>query len=255
MAVVFLSGCASSQNTDDDFHGTPQLAAKEMKQNTQKAMFAYDAQQLVYAVEAAHPAFVLDGMLPENYEEAKKNFLKSSKNIKTRDDFEIEICKYLSSLNDSHTYVLRDPTLGTDSTLNRIGSFSLDVEYSIKHDDICLKPEGEDANASPKNTVISIDGVKGKKILQTIAEICPSDTPLMKKGIQNRYALDKEMLRLSGVDVEKEELEIVTEDGKITASFKDTAVAAPNETKTAEADNKKMIICKRILFSYFSAKK
>ena len=142
LAVVFLSGCASSQNTDDDFHGTPQLAAKETKQNTQKAMFAYDAQQLVYAVEAAHPAFVLDGMLPENYEEAKKNFLKSSKNIKTRDDFEIEICKYLSSLNDSHTYVLRDPTLGTDSTLNRIGSFSLDVEYSIKHDDICLKPEG-----------------------------------------------------------------------------------------------------------------
>ena len=66
LAVVFLSGCASSQNTDDDFHGTPQLAAKEMKQNTQKAMFAYDAQQLVYAVEAAKNPYSVSAQKTRN---------------------------------------------------------------------------------------------------------------------------------------------------------------------------------------------
>ena len=81
LSTILLAGCGTSVQQTISVPGgnAPAASADEQK------LFADDAQQLVYAVEAAHPAFVIDELMPQDYAEASKEFLANAGKAANRD--------------------------------------------------------------------------------------------------------------------------------------------------------------------------
>ena len=228
LSTILLAGCGTSVQQTISVPGgnAPAASADEQK------LFADDAQQLVYAVEAAHPAFVIDELMPQDYAEASKEFLANAGKAANRDEFEIMINRYLSSLNDSHTAIIKG-SLPDDSILNSLGKLSLDISFSFRADKIYLNDENGEITESE---ILSVGGVPTDKILSVVSEIFPTDTPFMEKDIRHKYLFDKEVLTLCGCDTTPAEIEVVCSDGTVNAAFTESAAKdLPAESKTAEA--------------------
>jgi len=64
--------------------------------------FSGDAAFIVETVEEVHPIFIIEGMLPDYYEDFRAEFLSVTANPMTRADFNLATTRYFSALHDGH---------------------------------------------------------------------------------------------------------------------------------------------------------
>lgn len=67
-----------------------------------KGDFARDAAYMIKCIEVAHPIFIVDGMLPENYSAVRDEFLEYAQGEISRQDFVFAAHKYVAVLKDGH---------------------------------------------------------------------------------------------------------------------------------------------------------
>jgi len=70
--------------------------------NTADGIFFSDAMLLVETIEDTHPIFLMDGMLPDDYDERRQAFLNEAAQDMTVEEFELAIQRYLTVLRDWH---------------------------------------------------------------------------------------------------------------------------------------------------------
>jgi len=64
--------------------------------------FAADALYLVQMVERAHPIFIVEGFLPENYAAVRDAFIYEAKGFTRRSEFVLAAYRYVATLQDGH---------------------------------------------------------------------------------------------------------------------------------------------------------
>ena len=64
--------------------------------------FSRDAAALVEAVEETHPIFVIEGMLPDYYEDIRQEFLEATSHPMTTGQFRFAVERYFTVLRDGH---------------------------------------------------------------------------------------------------------------------------------------------------------
>jgi len=107
--------------------------------------FAADASFLVQTVEQVHPIFIIEGMLPEEYEDMRDTFLAYSKNYDiTKENFVFAAKRYLTTLRDGHAsagaglFAYRDD----EGWLQRMElSYLLDIEFEARNNSLFLRDE------------------------------------------------------------------------------------------------------------------
>lgn len=213
LSVVLLSGCTSVQPTNTAT--TPQISANTVGHGQYKT----DAEQLVTAVRDAHPAFVVNGLLPLEYEDAEKDFLKKAGKAKNITDFESAVQDYLASLNDGRTAISQNSLTDSDIPQN-LGEYTLNFNYGARADKLYLADENGELTDSE---ILTVGGIEASKIFSVLSELFPCDIPAAKADIRTKYALDKGILALCGCDVTAPETEIVCSGKTFNAAFTDIA--------------------------------
>ena len=230
LSMILLCGCSASQQpAATTGTGTEQGSASQSEQE----MYAQDAQQLVYAVEACHPAFALEGLIPPDYDKASKEFLKSAKKANSLDEFEVLVNNYLALMDDTHTAIVKSTQPDGEGTLQNIGKYSLDLKVTEKGNVLYLADEN---GKSTGETVTSVGGVSTEVIFGTISKMFPSENMLTDMILRGKYALDKQILAISGCDTEKDTIEVVCSNGTLELPFVETQPEKDTVSdKTAEA--------------------
>ena len=210
MAVIFaLSGCGSTEET----------AREQENTETVENIYAEDAQQLVYAVRAAHPVFVLD-KVTEKYETAEKEFLENAENAADKNDFELMTQKYMASLDDEHTMPCPDFDNDKDSALANIRRYRLDLYCNYADGKLYIR---NDDGTSSDSCITAVQGVDIEKIFRTVRAYYPFENRMSEEYYFRNMSLYRKILQLSGCDLtdESTEAEVVCSDRTFTAKFID----------------------------------
>ena len=157
LAVLVLVGCGGRAEE------TPNKTINETAESTN--IYAEDAQQLVYAVHAAHPVFVLDKVTPK-YEAAEAEFLENAPNAEDKDEFALMVRKYMVSLDDEHT----QPWADGAGSLENLTRCKLDLQCSYENGKLYIRNED---GTSSESYITAIQGVDIEHIFETVEEYYP----------------------------------------------------------------------------------
>ena len=229
LSLIMLTGCGGSTA---DVSSTNNTAAANTK--TTQNIYSEDAWQLVYAVEAAHPAFIMEGMLPDGYEAAKARFLETSENAESLDDFEVAVNIYLNSIKDIHTCISKLATEENESTLRNMYRYELDIKYIEQDGKLLLANEDHESTGAE---IISVGGIEPKDIFKTIDDMFPIENNIAESYYRRNYSLSREILRLSGCNVSGDAIEVVCSDETRQVPFTDLSEDTSEpayEIKTAD---------------------
>ncbi|MCL2676999.1 MAG: S41 family peptidase [Streptococcaceae bacterium] len=109
-----------------------------------------DASYLVEMVEQTHPIFILDGVLPNNYDECKAEYLKATSKPVLYDDFIIATLRYITTLKDGHMNLLTSTNLSSRLSKGIGVAFEyhnqklfLSNQYNVEVTHICGIPVSE----------------------------------------------------------------------------------------------------------------
>ena len=210
LAVLVLVGCGGRAEE------TPNKTINETAESTN--IYAEDAQQLVYAVHAAPPVFVLDKVTPK-YEAAEAEFLENAPNAEDKDEFALMVRKYMVSLDDEHTQPWAD---GAES-LENLTRCKLDLLCSYENGKLYIRNED---GTSSESYITAIQGVDIEHIFETVEEYYPFENSESKAFYYRNAPMYSGVLKLCGCDleIESEEAEVVCNDKTLTVKFIDYGV-------------------------------
>ena len=210
LAVLVLVGCGGRAEE------TPNETINETAESTN--IYAEDAQQLVYAVHAAHPVFVLDKVTPK-YEAAEAEFLENAPNAEDKDEFALMVQKYLSSLDDEHTlpFVKENKEI---TSLTELRSDFLDALFEYNYEDEKLYLQNEDGTSSDEY-IVKIGDTDINEIFAAVEEYFPMENTRSEEFYLTIYPFSKTILRLCGCDVSGDGLDVTLNDRTVTYRFAD----------------------------------
>jgi len=113
--------------------------------------FAADALHLVQTVERAHPIFIVEGFLPENYAAVRDAFIYEAKGFTTRSEFVLAAYRYTATLQDGH---MTGFNLFAPNYLARTYPGMLQIAWGVHDGRLFL----HDGNGRTNIEVISIGG-------------------------------------------------------------------------------------------------
>lgn len=165
-----------------------------------KSQVQEDRTQVIEHLEEIHPFFLLEKN-QEEYETAKKQYLKATKKEMTLYEFQEATSIYLSSINDAHTGI-QWKSYGTNPILQ--------IETCYQDGKTYLCEDGE-------NTAVWIEEIGGisiQKIYQKIDLIRAEEN--INATIVNRdnLVLYKNVLKSCGAKIEKEKVEVLLSNGR-----------------------------------------
>ena len=171
--------------------------------STEKTATIYeqDAEYLVEIIESAHPCFVIDD-IPENYEEAKMEYLEASRLVESKDDFFTISSQYCCSLKDGHTGINLEENMD---------QHQLQVDWYSDGTDLYLCDEG----IPTKVKVLEIGGIEIEKIFETIACYEVMENESAEKLAYRIYSKTAYFLEKAGMKCDFDEKVVLTlDDGK-----------------------------------------
>ena len=128
--------------------------------------YGADALYLVRAVESAHPIFLMENLLPDDYEAVRDDFLAYAKEDIAEKDFIFAANKYVKTLRDGHVsnnFYTENGHGGMMYILEKGGV--VDVEFSEMDDTLRITDE---AHGLDHAEVTAIGGAPTSDILETI---------------------------------------------------------------------------------------
>lgn len=177
-----------------------------------------DAEQLVELLESNHPYFELN-MVPEGYETAKSEFLKNSKFVDNNYDFQLMTRKYVTSVEDMHTTSKRAYS----------GTEFLYLECKYADDKLYVI---SDNSHTLESYIVSVGGIDINRIFQTVDFYFPEENNAGVAFYRKNYALNKDILQLSGCDVSSNNINVVCNDGEFTSVFSEMKQDTATSTKS-----------------------
>ncbi len=155
-----------------------------------------DRQQLVEYVESVHPFFV-DGSDQAPYQAAKEAYLSETESAMTVDAFMGATARYLTVFGDGHTKL----------------SWQYGDEVAIYHS----YREGQmyfaDENGVTDLTITAVDDVPMEQIYATMDSLFPAENEMAVVKNYNNYFTSSNLLKMAGVDVEKDTFTVTLSDG------------------------------------------
>ena len=218
--ILALSGCGD----------TAEVSTQTLETNTESVksdnIYASDAQQLVWAVRAAHPAFVIDA-LPEGYDAAEREFLENAPTAADKDEFALMAEKYMVSLKDEHT-TLSGIYEELPKSITDLKRYCLNAINSYNYEDGKLYLRNEDGTSS-ENYIVSIDDVAVEEIYKKVDEYFPMENSESVGYYREKYTFSKTILKMCGCDVDKDELIIEQNNENIPSEFIDRMEGTDDE--------------------------
>lgn len=155
-----------------------------------------DRQQLMDYVESVHPFFV-DGSDQAPYQAAKEAYLSETESAMTVDAFMGATARYLTVFGDGHTKL----------------SWQYGDEVAIYHS----YREGQmyfaDENGVTDLTITAVDDVPMEQIYATMDNLFPAENEMAVVKNYNNYFTSENLLKMAGVDVEKDTFTVTLSDG------------------------------------------
>ena len=155
-----------------------------------------DRQQLMKYVESVHPFFV-DGSDQAPYQAAKEAYLSETESAMTVDAFMGATARYLTVFGDGHTKL----------------SWQYGDEVAIYHS----YREGQmyfaDENGVTDLTITAVDDVPMEQIYATMDSLFPAENEMAVVKNYNNYFTSENLLKMAGVDVEKDAFTVTLSDG------------------------------------------
>lgn len=101
LAAFMLFACGETDEYAEEINETNEHEPTALP-IPQTQNFYPDAIWLVETIEAAHPIFILDELLPHDYEQRRAEYLAIAAESLTRANFVLETQKYITTLLDGH---------------------------------------------------------------------------------------------------------------------------------------------------------
>ena len=159
-----------------------------------------DRQQLMGYVESVHPFFV-DGSDQTPYLAAKEAYLAETTNAMTVDAFMSASARYLTVFGDGHTRL----------------SWQYGDEVAIYHRYQNGKMYFADESGVTDLTITAVDDVPMTHILATIDSLFPAENEMAVAKNYNNYFTSETLLKMAGVNVEKDVFTVTLSDGSTRA--------------------------------------
>lgn len=159
-----------------------------------------DRQQLMDYVESVHPFFV-DGSDQSPYLAAKEAYLAETANAMTVDAFMSASARYLTVFGDGHTRL----------------SWQYGDEVAIYHRYQNGKMHFADESGVTELTITAVDDVPMTHILATIDSLFPAENEMAVAKNYNNYFTSETLLKMAGVNVEKDVFTVTLSDGSTRA--------------------------------------
>ena len=193
------------------------------------SVFGIDAIYMVNMIEEVHPIFIIDGMLPDNYEEVRDEFLAYAANDISRQQFVFAARRYLTIFQDGH--------MGGGFGIMRrsgggalvLGNF-LDVNWVLRDERLFLSDE----NGRPTNAeVMEIGGIPVAKVLELIDAHYFSENEADRQRNHGIFARYGALLELGGAEIiDRRVILKVFADGETSTKEVMLNVPMPKELET-----------------------
>ena len=155
-----------------------------------------DRQQLIAYVESVHPFFV-DGSDQTPYLAAKEIYLSETEGTMTVDEFMGATARYLTVFGDGHTKL----------------SWQFGDEVAIYHRYENGKMYYADETGVTNLTITAVDDVPIEQIFAIIDSLFPAENEMAVVKNYNSYFTSSNLLRMAGVDVDKDVFTVTLSDG------------------------------------------
>jgi len=156
--------------------------------------FSRDATYFVEMVEAVHPIFILEGMLPDNYDELRAEFLNETSKPIYHTEFQLAAARYRVALRDGHMNTL-------DIILNLEKGIDLSLIYDAGR---LFFAENNDVE------VIEIGDVPVSDIIHQIERHHYFENVSMRSLDIPRFVRFELILRLAGAEINENNRVIIT---------------------------------------------
>lgn len=187
--------------------------------------YAKDAYRLVKVVEKGHPIFLVDGLLPQNYEPVRNNFLAAAQKDMTRKDFIFAVNKYITTLKDGH---MRSWLLESEGGMNKpilLGDF-LNVSWVCIDEKLYLTDEH--GNPSTKQ-VVRIGGVDISKVYSVVEEHHYSENHVDRMKCIAYFTRYVALIELAGCEITDSKMTLTIDDkGKLSTVNVSTDAPMPS---------------------------
>lgn len=198
--ILLQASCSKERNvSEQEDNIKKETFISENEENSiqdQKSIYLEDALNLITVLEDTHPAFVL-GDISHNYEQEKQKFIDSITKDTNKDEFTYLVQKYLTLLQDGHTKIQRN-----------INTQFLNLNCYVVGEKLFLL--NEDGSLS-ENQVTQIGGVSINKIYATVQTYFVAENDIAKDLNNNMWALNHEVLKLAGCDINNNPVDITIE--------------------------------------------
>lgn len=190
----------------------------------------YDKKQIIKSMESVHPIFL--EKYTKEYIKSKREFIKKTNRCMTIGEFQLELSKYLSSIEDGHTSVAWMP------------SMILDINWKYIDGELVILDEN---NKPTEKIVKSINDIKIYKIIDEVDKIFATENSAGNSLNRSEKSKLKLVLMSAGVDCSKE-ISITLKNGNKKTSEKvefKKEINNSNESREISSymiDNKTMYI-------------
>ena len=198
LAVVFVAGAAACCFLPLSLGGKGVARPQALPGDTllSGAQVQSDRQQLIDYVESVHPFFV-DGSDQAPYQAAKEAYLSQTEEDMTVEAFMGATARYLTVFGDGHT---------------KLG-WQYGDEAAIYHSYRDGAMYFADENGVTEMTITAVDDVPLEQILATIDSLFPAENEMAVAINYNNYFTSSNLLKMAGVDVEKDTFTVTLSDG------------------------------------------
>lgn len=155
-----------------------------------------DRQQLVEYVESVHPFFV-DGSDRTAYQAAKDAYLSGTQDAMTVDAFMGASARYLTVFGDGHTRL----------------NWQYGDEVALYHSYRDGQMYFADENGITELTITAVDDVPVEQIYAVMDSLFPAENDMARVKNYNNYFTSSNLLRMAGVDVDKDMFTATLSDG------------------------------------------
>jgi len=176
-----------------------------VSENEQPSFFT-DALYLVEIIEDTHPIFIIDGMLTDDYEEIRDEFLTYAQGDINRSDFVFEAGRYITTLQDGHM----NWALG----IAEIHKGFLDISWVVQDGQLfLLDSEGKLTDIE----VLELGGIPVAQVFETIDTYMFAENEIDRQYNHEAFSQLAGIIERAGGDVKRHYVPItLTEAGVVT---------------------------------------
>ena len=174
--------------------------------------FAADALYLVQMVERAHPIFIVEGFLPENYAAVRDAFIYEAKGFTTRSEFILAAYRYTATLQDGH---MTGFNLFAPNYLARTYPGMLQIDWGVHDGRLFL----HDENGRTGTEVTSIGGAPIALVWELIDEHFFHENAIYRDWNLALYSRYSAIIELAGGKIEDGRIVVTLESHDGTAEM------------------------------------